>query len=353
MTIGVNLNAQLVPVEMGLLTVNNYPFVSGSIIDRLLRMDRKSEDYTCVTPLVNVKNIASHSEESVFKQSILNVLKKSLNKTLKAWPLKIHRFVVEKARGLMALLPELRFIVACSNTMYRIKDKGLPFCAPVLSDVDDLRGVYNIRLALDLSTVIKNDIAFDDTGRIIILTGPNQGGKSILIEAVGVLYTMLHLGLPLPAESASICPVDGIFTHFKNPNDERGAGRFGTECKKIAEISKLLTENSLFLFDEAFSGTSGVEAIYIAEEVLAAYSVLGVRGFFVTHLHDICHSQIILDSIKQHSRIDVGSMCINLSTHQRLFTFKRGLISQKSYAMDIAKQFGLTKSSILDYNNHH
>jgi len=82
--------------------------------------------------------------------------------------------------------------------------------------------------------VIPNDVILGSRGRIVILTGPNQGGKTTYLQAVGQAHVIAQAGVFVPGRDARISPVDGIYTHF--PVEERlklGTGRFGDEARRM------------------------------------------------------------------------------------------------------------------------
>lgn len=347
-TIAVNLDAQLRPIEAGVVSIEDHAFKSESIVDRLLRRGGTAESGTSVTPLLPASKGSSAAERAALKDAILAILNRFFHSTIKSWSPQIHRFVLSRAQTLCAVLPELEFILICSSVLRSLREKGFPLCVPVFSSEDHVRSLYNPRMALSGSRMVKNDLDFDSSGRIYILTGPNRGGKSVYLESVGVFYSMLHLGLLLPAEQAEVSPVGEIITHFnKELPTEYGESRFGEECKTIAALSREMAPDTLFLFDEALSGTSGEEARYIAEEILRAYSEIGLRGIFSTHLHELCPEIPSINEGNPRSKLDHLSMAIDPVSHERLFSAVRGAGSGKSYAMDIARKYGLTKDSIL------
>ena len=137
---------------------------------------------------------------------------------------------------------------------------------------------------------------------IYVLTGPNRGGKSVITVALGAAVALCQLGLPVPCEYAEISPVDGIFTHFpEGADDTIDKGRLGEECARLREIFDSVTENSLILLDESLSSTGAYEASYIASEILKSFAVIGSRGIFSTHLHELAASvpEINLLSIRE------------------------------------------------------
>ena len=347
-TIAVNLDAQLRPIEAGVVTIEDHAFKSERIVDRLLRRGGTAETGTSVTPLLPASKGSSAAERAALKDAILAILNRFFHSTIKSWSPEIHRFVLSRAQALCAILPELEFILICTSVLRSLKEKGFPLCVPEFAAEDHIRDLYNPRMALSGSRMIRNDLEFDRDGRIFILTGPNRGGKSVYLESVGTLYSMFHLGLLLPAASATLTPVEGIVTHFnKELPTDYGESRFSEECRTIAALSREINPRMLFLYDEALSGTSGEEARYIAEEILRAYAKIGLRGIFSTHLHELSRDLSALNEEENPSKIDHLSMTIDPVTHERLFTATRGAGFGKSYAMDIARKYGLTKEDIL------
>ena len=137
-------------------------------------------------------------------------------------------------------------------------------------------------------TIVSNEFTFDDRGRFYLVTGPNHGGKSIFAYSIGMAQAIFQLGLYVPAASALMSPVTGIFTHFPtNDEDNFGKGRLESECARLSEILKELSDTDMLLMDESFSSTSGLEAGYIASEVLTGIGVIGCGGIYVTHIHDL------------------------------------------------------------------
>ena len=182
-----------------------------------------------------------------------------------------------------------------------MRERGLPLCRPQLLPAAERRwkrALYNLDLALRLSRqqpegdlnehIVSNDVAFDENGRIHILTGPNRGGKTTYIQAIGLLHVLAQSGMYVPAESASLSPVDGIYLHFpaeEKPNME--SGRLGEEAGRLREIFRRATRHSLLLLNESLASTSATESYFLARDVVCCLRMLGARALFVTHLHEL------------------------------------------------------------------
>lgn len=343
-TIAVNLDAQMHPLEAGVVTVNDVRYESGLFIDKLLRLDFKDSEYKCSAPLIPVDKRLSEEEIKAFRFTLNGALNKVFASALKSWEKTVRRYVIDDLDRFFPLLYEWKFVSSAAKALMSILDAGQTFCRPIFADRDKIEGLYHPLLALSGGDrVVKNDLVFDRE-RIYILTGPNQGGKSIYTKSVGLLYAMLHLGLPLPAAHVEICPVDGIFTHFIDNRTEHSYrhGRLEAECEAIQRVNERITERSIFLFDESLSSTSADEAITIATELLSAYSAIGVRGIFTTHLHGLCR----LAEQGNNSNICNLTAELDENSHDRTYRIRRGGRGY-SYASDIAKKYHLTREEIL------
>lgn len=121
-------------------------------------------------------------------------------------------------------------------------------------------------------------------------------------------------------------------------------GRLSEECKKIDKINQIITQRSLFLFDEALSSTNATEATAISAEILAAYTEIGARGIWTTHFHELCQLERTSNSAK--SKLCNIRAQIDEASHRRMFKIVRGDYGQ-SYAIDVARQYHLTRGEIL------
>jgi DNA mismatch repair protein MutS len=136
--------------------------------------------------------------------------------------------------------------------------------------------------------IVTNDVAMDEDGRISILTGPNQGGKTTYTHMVGLCQLLAQTGLWVPAAQARLSPVDNIYTHY--PVAEHlasGTGRFGEEAQRLHQIFAHATRYSLILLNESLASTNPGESLYIAQDLVRILRRLGARVIFATHLHEL------------------------------------------------------------------
>jgi DNA mismatch repair ATPase MutS len=241
-----------------------------------------------------------------------------------------------------------------------MQESNMPFCRPEIARTEDrdciVHNVYNISLALHMlqqgenpaEMLVLNDVKFDESGRIQILTGPNRGGKTVYTEAVGLMQVLFQAGVFVPGSHASISPVDSIYSHF--PADENqtiGLGRLGEETKRLNEIFQQATDYSLILLNESLSSTSFTEGLYIAQDIVKAFRYLGARVIFNTHMHELAaNADTINQDIEGTSK--VVSLVTGITNGKRSYKIQQGAPLGKSYAMDIAMKYGLSYAQIIE-----
>lgn len=351
-TIGINLDAALSPYESGLLAVHDSYFHSGDLISRFMRMEVKKDEMMTLAPLAVSGKKLSAAEKSIADEALQRALNKFVGDGFRNWRKMLHQYFSMNTTPFLALEPELQFLIAGTNMIRKLKEQGLPFCSPEACPMEEKRfkatGLYNPALAESVGRkVVCNDFSFDENGMLYILTGPNRGGKSVLLHSVGIAQLMFQLGLPVAAKQIEISPVDHIFTHFPSgAGSTVGKGRFGEECLRLKKMLQHITPHSMILMDETFSGTDSYEASSIAEEVMTALSIIGCRGIFATHLHQIC--QFVPDiNAQERMRSKVDYLVAEMVDEQCTFRVMRRNPDGKSYARNIAERYGLSLDEIL------
>lgn len=353
-TIGVNLDAQLRPSSAGVLSINPEAFHSGDVIDKILRLNFKDDEYTCIANLVPFNKKQSENQRTALSLAFNSAINDVYKQSLRSWKKIVQSFVLENTDFLLNLMPEIEFLVKATNLLRTLKDKGLTLCKPDIvtgRNVFIAKDLYNPCVALKVEgEIIANDVEFDNDVMIFVLTGPNRGGKSVITCAIGLAQAMLQLGMFVPAASATISIADGIYTHFPTGADDTiDKGRLGEECARLRDIFHDVTKESLVLLDESLSSTGSYEASYIAGEVLAGFSRIGCRCLFSTHLHELAAE---IDNINARTAPDGGtkidSLVAGIEDGKRSFKIYRMKPDGKSYARDIADKYGLSYETIVD-----
>lgn len=352
-TIGVNLDAQLRPAEAGVLSINAESFRSGDVLEKILRMNFKDDEYTCIASLVPFGKKQSENQKTALSLAFTSAINDVYKSSLRSWKKIVSMYVLENTDFLIGLMPEFEFLVKGTRFQKKLLSKGCSLSYPAICPMSERRfkaqGLYNPCVALKVDGgVVTNDIDFDENAKIYVLTGPNRGGKSVITCAVGLAQVMLQLGMYVPAEDIEISPVDAIFTHFPTGADDTiDKGRLGEECARLGEIFDKISEKSLVLLDESLSSTGSYEASYIAAEVLAGLSKSGCRAIFSTHLHELGGE---IDRINEMTAPDGGridTLVAGIESGKRSFKIRRAKPDGKSYARDIAEKYGLTYTEIL------
>ena len=136
---------------------------------------------------------------------------------------------------------------------------------------------------------VANDVVLDDERRMLVITGPNMGGKSTLMRQTALIVLLAHVGSYVPAERAVIGPVDRIFTRIGAADDLAGGrSTFMVEMVEAANILNNATPESLVLLDEIGRGTSTYDGLALAW-ACAAHLAEKVRAFtlFATHYFEL------------------------------------------------------------------
>lgn len=353
-TIGVNLDSKLRPDAAGVLSVNNERFKSGELLQKILRLDFKNDEYTCISSLVPFKKGQSENQQIALTNAFNSALNDVFKSSMRAWRRTVQSYVLENANFLIKLLPEIEFVVKGTELIKTLKDTGNSLCFPTIFPMEEKRfaakGIYNPVVASKINEkMVENDFEFDSQGTFYVLSGPNRGGKSVITCAVGLTFALAQLGLVVPAISAEISPVDAIFTHFPTGSEDTiDKGRLGEECARLDEIFDKVSENSLVLLDESLSSTGSFEGAYIASEVICGFSMVKCRGIFSTHLHELSS---MINDINEKCVADGGAMIDTLvagmEDGQRSFRIKRAKPDGKSYAKDIADKYGISLEHIM------
>jgi DNA mismatch repair protein MutS len=188
---------------------------------------------------------------------------------------------------------------------------------------------------------IPNDIRLDaDADQILIITGPNMAGKSVILRQAGLIALMAQVGSFVPAEKATIGIVDRIFTRVgASDNLAAGESTFLVEMNETANILNNASDKSLILLDEVGRGTSTFDGLSIAwalVEYLHENPSLGARTLFATHYHELNELQDRFARIR-NARVQVQE-------HDGRVIFLRKLVdggADHSYGIAVAQMAGL------------
>jgi DNA mismatch repair protein MutS2 len=188
--------------------------------------------------------------------------------------------------ALFQLLGDLEFYRAGLSLYTQARAQGLEVCLPEFPAAGGraLRAVFNPFLLLEDKPPKPCDLELSRPDPIVIVTGPNSGGKTRLLQAIGISQVLGQAGLFVPAASARLPWTNGLFASLTTPPDaEQREGRLGTELLRIKRLFEKLEVGSLVIVDELCSGTNPSEAEELFRMVLALLSELSAEAFISTH----------------------------------------------------------------------
>ena len=220
------------------------------------------------------------------------------------------------------------------------------YCRPQIStdgviDIADGRHPVVEQLLGQSQRFVANDCLLDNSfNQIAIITGPNMAGKSTYIRQVALIVLMAQIGCFVPASSAHIGIVDGIFTRVGASDDlSTGQSTFMVEMNEVAQILKNATADSLLILDEVGRGTSTFDGMSIARamiEYIADRKKIGAKTLFATHYHELTDLEQLLPCVKNY----------NTAVKKRGddITFLRRIIPgavDDSYGVEVSKLAGI------------
>jgi DNA mismatch repair protein MutS len=146
-----------------------------------------------------------------------------------------------------------------------------------------------IERMMPAGSFIPNDVRFDPTERVLLITGPNMAGKSTILRQIGLCVLLAQMGAFVPAGAASVGVVDRLFTRVgASDNLARGQSTFMVEMSETSAILHSATSQSLVLLDEIGRGTSTYDGVAIAWAVSEhLHDRIGCKTMFATHYHEL------------------------------------------------------------------
>ncbi|KAG0220391.1 DNA mismatch repair protein msh6 [Mortierella sp. NVP41] len=228
---------------------------------------------------------------------------------------------------------------------------GSPSCRPEFVESEksvlELEGLRHPCVIPGIaSDFIPNDTMLGgQTSNLILLTGPNMGGKSTLLRQTCVAIIMAQLGCYVPAEKCRLTPFDRIFTRIgANDNIMAGQSTFMVELSETSKILSEATEQSMVILDELGRGTSTFDGYAIAYSVLHELSTrIGCLGLFSTHYGTLT------TEFERDPNVALKHMACQVDQANREVTFLYKLVDgvcEKSYGMNVAHMAGVPRKIV-------
>ena len=231
------------------------------------------------------------------------------------------------------------------------REAGLAVCLPRFRFDDGpsgdrvgrrLHALFNPFLLLEGRPPRPCDIRTGGFGSIVIITGPNSGGKTRLLQALGLAQVLGQAGLFVPARDAELSWQDGAFASLTvAPEVDQREGRLGTELLRIRRMFEKLEVGALVLVDELCSGTNPAEAEQLFRMVIELLIELRAQAFVTTHFLEFAAR---LEASQPLPGLEF--LCVGLDADKRpTYQFERG-VAQSALAQQTAERLGVTHQEL-------
>lgn len=357
LNLGINLDDHLRPIEAVILSINETPYEESGLAVRLF--GRSENSFTAPVPLKRnplPENPDQYPEGFFPLSPLFEDLDRIVGKSAQELRAGISAFMEVETGFLLQLRREIGVLCGAVHLHNQLDELGLPTTIPAFTAGEiAIEGLYNPHLAFRSSTaeeIVTNDhFSGGAHPQLFLLTGPNQGGKTTFLQALGLAQSLANIGFPVPAERAELPAGAQVLTHF--PKGEEGSiltGRFDEEAARLAEIIDAVKRSgplSLLLLNEPLTSTSHGEAEEILASILKGVGRLNARGVIATHLHGLA-ARVAEAGGEFPAFGSLVAQARETELDHTLRTFKifPGKPSGNSYAKEIAARYGLTSEAI-------
>ncbi|MEZ5495854.1 MAG: DNA mismatch repair protein MutS [Gammaproteobacteria bacterium] len=322
-----------------------------------LHSDKAPEHYIRRQTLKAVERYTT-PELKKFEDKVLSSKEKSL-----AFEKELYQELLESFADDIAYLQKTAQNIAKLDVITNLAERAstLDFCRPQLTDdncIEIHKGRHPVVEQIQNTPFEPNDLKLDKDTQMLIITGPNMGGKSTYMRQNALIVLMAGIGCYVPAKSAKIGKIDRIFTRIGAGDDlTKGRSTFMVEMTETANILHNATENSLVLMDEIGRGTSTYDGLALAQacalhlaQINQSFTLFATHYFELTKLDEQINNiaNVHLDAIEHKDTIVF------------LHSVKNGAAS-RSYGLQVAALAGIpskvlqnAKSTLkqLEQNNH-
>ncbi|MEN8906807.1 MAG: hypothetical protein ABF289_12690 [Clostridiales bacterium] len=242
---------------------------------------------------------------------------------------------------IMNFIREIQFYISYIDFMNKLRKKGYVFSYPKFSDtkIVEFKNMYDLALANKNSkeTIIRNDLFLEREENVLILSGPNQGGKTTYARAFGQASYLAFIGCPIACDESKIYLFDNVYTHFSNDeNINIDTGKLKEELVRLEKIIKRITPNSLLILNELFATTTTYDGYNMGKDLIEYLIELECVCLYVTHIFEL----------SKLSRKIVNLVACVDSSKNRTYKILRKDSDGKVYANTIAEKYDLSYKSL-------
>ncbi|MCK5759607.1 MAG: hypothetical protein KAH14_10980 [Clostridiales bacterium] len=344
--IGINIDYQYEAREAIIININDFKYKKSNLIEKISCGDNDKKNKISIASEIDIRNAG---QKLSFQYELYKEIEVLLSKEL----IKIENIQSKYSdlvtSGILVYRDEICLYYGALRLFEFMRSRKYKSCFPRISPEDiNIKGIYSLVMAYESISaddenkfkVVENDLNMSSSEKTILITGANDGGKTVMLESLGAVQLLFQNGIMIPAFYAELPIYNKIYSHF--PKDEDlsiGAGRLGEEAERVSGILKEAKDSVLVLFNEPYITTSPTEGLDILVLSIKRFLEKGATVFLVTHYLDF------LSEIKENEKI--ASYVMEITDGLRTYKAIRHAPMSESHALDVAKAHGVDAEGMI------
>lgn len=249
------------------------------------------------TPDYMMNPLSGKFELSILEQKILDILKEEVPAPFVQMEECYWKTINIADDILLQFEKEVHFYIAFLHYKIILERNGYSFAFPIQNEhVFLINGGYDIALAgkniYEKKPVISNDVCLENQERFLVITGPNQGGKTTFARALGQIVYFSLMGLMAPCEKAELPMLSGLNTHFcVEESPESGRGKLKEELIRLKEMKNKKNDRCFVILNELFTTAATYDSYLMGEKILDYFHSQNCYGIYVTHIKELAEKK--------------------------------------------------------------